>query len=322
MAKNQKVAFIFPGQGAQYVGMGKDFVESFSIARETFEEADDILGRKISKIILEGPEALLTETRNSQTGIFIVSVALLRVLQDQSPHFKPEVCAGLSLGEYTALHASGRLSFAECLKLVQYRGECMNDACEKMKGTMAVVLGLDAETVEAVVKELRLPHDLWAANFNCPGQVVISGTEKGIEAGKEALLAKGAKRVLPLTVYGAFHSGLMKSAEERLAPHIEHTTLLDSSIALVMNVIGKEVTVPQQIKELLIKQVTHPVRWEQSVRSMDSMGVTLFVEIGCGKTLSGFNKRISPSGETWNIEKVQDLNQLLSLENSETKSLS
>lgn len=312
---HKKIAFIFPGQGAQYVGMGKDFFETFSIARETFEEADDILGRKISKIILEGSEALLTETRNSQTGIFVVSIALLRVVQQQNPNLKPDICAGLSLGEYTALYASGRISFSECLKLVQYRGECMNAACEQTKGTMAVVLGLEADTVEKVVKDVNLPNDLWAANFNCPGQVVISGTEKGIEAGKIALLAKGAKRILPLTVHGAFHSGLMKSAEERLAHYIEHTQLSNSRIALVMNVVGKEVSDLKQIKEFLVKQVTHPVRWEQSVRSMDAMGVDLFVEIGCGKTLSGFNKRIAPAGETWNIEKIDDL----TLENSETK---
>jgi len=305
--KHQKIAFLFPGQGSQYVGMGQDFVKTFPTARLTFEEADDALGYNLSKIIKEGPETLLTETRNSQTGIYVASVAMLRTLQTLMPQLQPGVCAGLSLGEYTALHATGRIPFADCLKLIQYRSQYMNEACEAIKGTMAVVLGLDADVVEKLVQEVDLPRDLWVANFNCPGQVVLSGTLKGIEAGSAAAKAKGAKRVLPLQVHGAFHSGLMHFAEERLTGHVVEAPLSDSQIELIMNVPGCAVKDLQQIKTNLIKQVTHPVRWEQGVRHMASTGVDLFVEIGCGKTLSGFNKRIGVSGPTFSIETVEDI---------------
>lgn len=306
----KKIAFLFPGQGAQYPGMGKDFVENFPVARETYEEANDLLGRDLSSIILEGPEQTLTETKNSQTGIFVTSMALLRVLAKMFPNLKPAICAGLSLGEYTAVCASGRLSFAECLPLVQHRGQFMNDACENTKGTMAVILGMDAEAVESMVKEVNMPNDLWAANFNCPGQVVISGTLKGIEAGSAAAKAKGAKRVLPLPVHGAFHSGLMRSAEDRLGEYVNAAPLKESAIELVMNVPGDFVKGIPHIRENLIKQVTHPVRWEQGIRAMNASAVDLFIEIGCGKALFGFNKRIGVTAPTISIEKIADLTEL------------
>lgn len=306
----KKIAFLFPGQGAQYPGMGKDFFESFPIVRETFEQADDLLGRSLSTIILEGPEPVLTETKNSQTGIFVTSMALLRVIEEMFPQVKPSICAGLSLGEYTAVCASNRLTFSDCLPLVQHRGQFMNEACETTKGTMAVILGLDAATVEEMVKEVNLPNDLWAANFNCPGQIVISGTLKGIEAGSAAAKAKGAKRVLPLTVHGAFHSGLMRRAEERLTEYVKAAPLKESEISLVMNVPGNFVKDTTQIRENLIKQVTHSVRWEQGIRAIEKTGVDLFLEIGCGKTLAGFNKRIGTIAPTVSIEKVTDLKEL------------
>lgn len=306
----KKIAFIFPGQGAQYPGMGKDFYEESSTVRETFEEANDLLKRDLKKIILEGPKDTLTETRNSQTGIYVVSIAFLRVLEKLFPQLKPTVCAGLSLGEYSAVTAAGYLPFAQGLPLVQYRGQYMNDACQVRSGTMAVILGLEADTVEALVKEVNMPQDLWAANFNCPGQVVISGTVKGIEAGTAAAKAKGAKRVMPLQVHGAFHSGLMKEAEERLRPHVEDAPIQASSIELVMNVPGDFVNDIQLIRDNLIRQVTHPVRWEQGIRRLCERGIELFVEIGCGKTLAGFNKRINETIPTISIEKVADLEQL------------
>lgn len=310
---SNKMAFLFPGQGSQYVGMAKDFFDNFVIARETFQEADDILHRKLSKVIFEGPEPLLTETKNSQTGIYVTSIALLRVIHSLYPHLVPSVCAGLSLGEYTALTASGRIDFKTCLPLVQYRGQYMNDACEATPGSMAVVLGLSAQAVEEMVKEINLPNDLWAANFNCPGQVVISGTKKGIEVGSTAAKEKGAKRVLPLQVHGAFHSGLMKLAEERLAEHIHQMKLKESSISFVMNVPGKSVKEEKEIKTHLINQVTHPVRWEQSIQNIGQEGVELFIEIGCGKVLSGFNKRILANATTISVEKVSELDQLAKL---------
>lgn len=303
----KKIAFLFPGQGAQYVKMGKDFADHFAVAKHTFEEADDILNRNLSRIIFEGPENELTATKNSQTAIFVVSIALLRTLQSLFPQLKPSFVAGLSLGEYTALHASGRIGFKEALKLVQFRGQCMNDACEATAGTMAVILGLNAEAVEKLVREVNLPQDLWAANFNCPGQVVISGTVKGIQAGTEAALAHGAKRVLPLQVHGAFHSGLMQSAKEKLSRYFENVVLQESQLSLIMNVTAKPAAQEKEIKELLIQQVVSPVRWEQSVRYMLQEGADLLLEIGCGKTLSGFNKRIEGSVAAYNVEKIIDL---------------
>lgn len=302
-----KTVFLFPGQGSQYPGMAKDFHDQFVVARQTFEEADDLLGRKLSDIVFHGPEVLLTETKNSQLGIYVASVAILRVISQQFPHLAPQLCSGLSLGEYTALTASGRLSFADGIQLVSLRGQYMNDACEATKGTMAVVLGLDANEVEQLVKEVNMPNDLWAANFNCPGQVVISGTLRGIEAGSAAAKAKGAKRVLPLQVHGAFHSGLMKPAEERLTPYLEQVQLTEKGCEIVMNVPGASVSGLAEIKHNLIKQVTHSVKWEQGIRYMIGQGSDLFIEMGCGKSLTGFNKRIGVTAPSLSIEKISDL---------------
>lgn len=308
MTKFKKIAFLFPGQGAQYVGMAKDVAEAFPIARQTFEEADDLLGRKLSTLIFEGPENLLTETKNSQVAIYVTSVALLRAFQSSFPQISPSAAAGLSLGEYTALFASKKINFAEGLNLVNRRGQFMNDACESTQGTMAVILGLEPEAVEKLVADLALPHDLWAANFNCPGQVVISGTIKGIEAGIAEAKARGAKRTLPLQVHGAFHSGLMKSAEDRLAEYIHLAPIVSSDIDLVMNVTGDFAKELKEIKSNLIKQVTHPVYWENSVKKLSGSGADLFIEIGCKKTLTEFNKRIKFDAPipTLNVEKMSD----------------
>lgn len=310
MKQSQKIALLFPGQGAQYTGMGKDFFESYSIVREIFEEANDILHYNLSNIILKGPEELLTQTQHSQTGIFVTSIAFLQVLRKTFPQLSAAYASGLSLGEYSALTALEKLPFRECLPLVQQRGLFMSEACEAVKGTMAVILGLNADEVESLVQEVNLPKDLWAANFNCPGQVVISGTLKGIEAGMEAAKQKGAKRVLPLRVHGAFHSGLMRQAEERLTPYIEEASIADGTGGLVMNVTGSLVEESAAIKKNLILQVTHPVRWEQSIRRLMELGVELFIEIGCGKTLAGFNKRIGVMAPTVSIENPTDLEQL------------
>lgn len=301
-------AFLFPGQGAQYPGMGKDFYEAFRVARDLFDEADDLLSFKLTKIIFEGPEELLKETRYSQMAIFVTSAALLKTLQECVPDAAPTVCAGLSLGEYTALFASGRLGFAETLSLVKLRGDLMNLACEKTDGTMSAVLGLSAAEVEEIVRSLNPPHQVWVANFNCPGQTVISGTKEGVAAAADALKAKGAKRVLPLQVHGAFHSGLMQPAQEGLAPAVREASIQESSIAFVMNVPGAFVEGVEEIRENLIRQVTHSVRWEQSIQAMMARGISRYVEIGCGKTLAGLNKKIGVS--TLSLDKVSDLEEL------------
>lgn len=309
MSNFSRIAFLFPGQGDQYPGMGKDFFEQYPIARQTFQEADDLLHRHLSPIAFDGPEQLLTETKNSQLAIYVMSMALLRVVTQEFPHLKPSICAGLSLGEYTALAAAGYVTFEQGLKLVDHRSRYMNDACEKTQGTMAAVLGLDGDVVEQIVKDVNMPDDLWAANFNCPGQVVISGTLRGIEVGSVALKEKGARRVLPLQVHGAFHSGLMKQAQEQLAPHILETSFQQPHAALVMNVTGKKESEPSEIKRLLIAQVTQPVRWEQGMRQMND-DVDLFIKIGCGKTLEGFHKRIGVSAPIIGVEKIIDLEEL------------
>lgn len=309
MTRSSK-AFLFPGQGSQYVGMGKDFYETFSVAKDTFQEADEILGTALSRTIFSGPDEALTETSNSQVAIFTVSVALLRVLQDQLPGWVAGFFAGHSLGEYTALMASGRLSFADTLRLVNLRARYMGEAAKKCRGTMAVVLGLDGPSVLAKVQEMHLPQDLWVANFNCPGQVVISGTEKGIEQGSQAMLAIGARRAMPLKVSGAFHSGLMKEAEERLQKDIQDAPIQVAPTGLVMNVTGGLCDEVAQIKRNLAAQVTGSVQWESCIKTLESQGVQTYLEIGPGKTLAGLNKRIGTVGPTYNLEKVADLENL------------
>lgn len=307
------MAFIFPGQGAQYAGMGKDFFHQYSEAKQAFEEAEDILRRKLTSIIFEDSDSSLNTTFNSQVAIFVNSIAILRVIQKLFPNIKPYITSGLSLGEYSALVASGRLDYESCLQLVQKRAKLMNDACEASRGTMAVVLGLDGNQVEEVVEGLRLPHDLWVANYNSPGQVVISGTPQGVEMGSNALKAKGAKRVMPLTVHGAFHSGLMQSAENQLKDDIQRVFLKESPIKFVMNVPGDFVSDLYQIRQCLIKQVTSPVRWEKGIRTIDKEGVDYYLEIGCGKTLTGLNKRIGVTAPTLSIEKIEEIKELESI---------
>lgn len=301
-----RYAFIFPGQGAQYPGMGKDFAENFPVARETFEEADDLLGENLSKIIFEGPEGELTKTKHSQLGIFVMSAAVYRTLQNQIGKIIPAVCSGLSLGEYTALWASERLSFKETLFLVRERARLMNEACERTEGAMAAVLAMGAPELERALAGIQ---GVWVANYNCPGQIVISGTKEGVERASIALKEAGAKRVLPLQVHGAFHSGLMKSAQEGLTPFIERAPLVESKIDFVMNVPGNFVDSLEEIRLNLASQVTRSVRWEQGILAIEAKKVDLYLEIGCGKTLSGLNRKIGVVAPTLSIDKIGDLDE-------------
>lgn len=306
--KYKKIAFLFPGQGAQVVGMGKDFCDAFAPAREAFEEADTTLNRHLSKVIFEGPEGALTETKNSQCAIYLVSMAILRVLQKQFPDLKPTICAGLSLGEYTALAASGRFGFGQGLTLVEYRGACMQEACLATEGTMAALFGLTAEQVEKMVSELALVGELWVANYNAPTQIVISGTKRAVALAIEAAKQRGAKRAIPLEVHGAFHSGLMKSAQTKLQGKIAELELQESPIALVMNVPGNFVSEKESVRRYLVEQVTSSIKWAQSIGVMQD--VDCFVEIGPGRTLAGLNRHIGVTAPTINVGKVADLENL------------
>lgn len=293
-------AFLFPGQGAQYVGMGKDFYDAFPESRAIFDRADQILGRPLSRLMFEGEMEELTLTCNSQPAIFVMSLAVLEAFKKERPDIRPTLVAGLSLGEYTALVASGRLAFEEALLLVQFRANAMQEACEKSRGTMAAVIGLAAEEVEKVVGK-----ELWVANYNAPGQTVISGSIAAVEKGMQYLKEAGARRVLPLQVSGAFHSGLMRLAEEKLAEQINKIAIQESDIAIVMNVSGDFVTQEEQIRENMIRQVTSSVRWAQGIQKMSD--IKLFVEIGCGKTLAGMNRQMQVKAQTVSIGKVEDL---------------
>lgn len=303
----KKIAFLFPGQGAQYPGMGKDFYTHFSIAKELFQEADELLEENISKVIFEGPESLLTQTFYSQLGIFIVSAALFKVLQKEMPDLLPSISAGLSLGEYTALFAAGSLSFKETLFLVRQRARLMTEACEKNQGAMAAVLGLEEDKVEEAIVGLS---GVWIANYNTPGQIVISGTKEGVEKGSLSLKEKGAKRIIPLAVQGAFHSGLMGSAQEGLTPFIHAANIQEGASSIVMNVPGDFVQGVEAIKKNLILQVTHSVKWHQGILQMESKGVDLYLEIGCSKTLSAMNRKIGVKGAVASLEKLADLEEV------------
>lgn len=304
---SKRGAFLFPGQGSQYLGMGRDFYEKYPSARRVFDEADELLGYSLSTIIFEGPSEKLTQTKYSQVAIFVTSMALLTVFQELFPLLYPSFCAGLSLGEYSALCASKKIGFKQCLELVKVRGESMQEACEKHPGSLWVVLGLDAEDVELAIKGVK---DVWIANLNCPKQVVIAGSHEGFKQAESLLKEKGAKRVLPLEVSGAFHSGLMKEAQEKLEVKINQVDIKSSDISIVMNVCGEIVQDPLNIRKYLIEQVVSPTRWEKGVRLLEAEGMDYYIEIGCGKTLSGMNKKIGVTVPTYSIEKIEDLDKL------------
>lgn len=311
MKKMHKWAFIFPGQGAQYVGMGKDFYNTFPAAKEVFQEADELLQQNFSRIIFESPPEILTLTKNSQIAIYLVSIAILRTLHTQIPLIKPAICGGLSLGEYTALSAAEKMLFSDCLKLVQARANAMHEACLETKGTMQVVLGLTEDEIAAALQEISSKSGpIWIANINCPGQIVIAGSIKNMTIAAEYLKQKGARRVLGLEVAGAFHSGLMQSAKEKLADKIKNAAIYESKICFTMNVPGAIVDSVAMIKRYLLEQVTSPVRWQQSIKAMQDFGANVFLEIGPGKTLSGMNKKIGVQAHTLHIEKVTDLDEL------------
>ncbi len=286
-------AYVFPGQGAQFVGMGKDLYDNNAEAKEMFEKANEILGFRITDLMFAGTEEDLKQTKVTQPAIFLHSVLLAKSLGEE---FQPDMVAGHSLGEFSALVAAGALSFEEGLKLVSKRAMAMQKACEVRPSTMAAVLALPDEKVEELCAEV---DDIVApANYNCPGQVVISGTIEGIDAACEKMLAAGAKRAMKLKVGGAFHSPLMQPAQEELAEAIAAAEFKTPRCPIYQNVDGKPHTDPAEIKENLIKQLTAPVRWTYDVQEMIKDGATEFVELGPGSVLQGLVKKIDRSVAT------------------------
>jgi [acyl-carrier-protein] S-malonyltransferase len=286
-------AFVFPGQGAQFPGMGKDLFESSSLAKERFEQADEILGFEITQIMFGDDAEALQQTKVTQPAIFLHSTILSEVMGDR---FQPEMVAGHSLGEFSALVASGVLSFEEGLQLVSERALAMQSACNEAPGTMAAILGLEDEKVAAICE--ATPGIVVAANYNCPGQLVISGAVEAVEKACETFKEAGARRALLLPVGGAFHSPLMEPAKTRLAKAIENTTFTTPSCAVYQNVTAKGTVNPEEIKTHLVAQLTAPVKWTQSVQQMIADGALHFTEVGPGKVLQGLIKKIDRTMET------------------------
>ena len=286
-------AYIFPGQGAQFVGMGLDLYENHAIAQELFEQANDILDFSITDIMFEGTPDDLKQTKVTQPAIFLHSVILSKVMGD---NFKPDMVAGHSLGEFSALVANNTLNFEDGLKLVSQRALAMQKACEMQESTMAAVLGLDDEVVEKIC--LETSGIVVPANYNCPGQLVISGEIEALNIACEKLKEAGARRALLLPVGGAFHSPLMEPAREELAAAIENTTLNEPNCPVYQNVTTTPVTVSKEIKENLIAQLTAPVKWTQSIQNMVNDGAKAFVEVGPGRVLQGLVRKIAKDVET------------------------
>ncbi len=298
-----KIAFVFPGQGSQYVGMARDFFENASVAREMISGADRILGVPLSRICFEGPDDELRQTKNTQPAIFLHSVVAARFLTFLSP----DMVAGHSLGEYSALVAAEAISFEDGLRLVRLRGELMQRAGEQHIGTMAAIVGLEPDVVESLCREAATTGVVQPANFNSPGQIVISGSVEGVRKAMEIARQRGAKMVKELVVSGAFHSPLMESAREGLREALDRTAISDARIPLYANVTAEPVTRSSEIRELLFRQLTSPVRWEQTIRSMVRDGAVRIVEIGPGKVLQGLAKRTEAAVKTSGVDKYGDI---------------
>ena len=301
-----KIAFLFPGQGAQKAGMGQDFYEKFPSAKEIFDQASQWLSLDMKELCFEKNDRL-NLTEYTQAALVTTCLAMEKVVEESGLY--PDATAGLSLGEYCAIAVSGGMSVKDAITTVRKRGILMEQAVPAGEGAMAAVLGLDAKEIERVIKATKAE----IANYNCPGQIVITGPKAAVEEASLKLKEAGARRVLPLAVSGPFHSSLLENAGKELERELEHIEFSKLQIPYVTNVTAEYVTDIGQTKELLAKQISSSVRWQQSVERMLADGVDTFVEIGPGKTLTGFMKKIAPEVRTYNIQKTEDLEQLVEL---------
>ncbi|MGI8315090.1 ACP S-malonyltransferase [Halobacillus mangrovi] len=301
----KRTAFVFPGQGSQEVGMGKEMYEAYPSVKKLFDEADEALGYSLTTLMFEGPAEELTKTENAQPALLLNSVAINQVLKEQG--VAPSMTAGHSLGEYSALVASGSLDPLDAVKLVHLRGKLMEEAYPTGKGTMAAVLGLSQENIEDVIKEFdgELAVDL--ANINCPGQIVISGTKQGVEEASNKLNEAGAKRVIPLNVSGPFHSRLMKPASDDFSDHLSKTEVRDAEVPVYANVTASPVTEAETIEKLLVEQLYSPVRFQQILEAFVEEGVEAIVEVGHGKVLSGLVRKVKRRMKTFNVQNPETL---------------
>ena len=303
------IGFVFPGQGSQYAGMGKDLADNFSVAKQIFEEANDSLGFDLAALCFGGSEEELKLTTNTQPAILTVSVAALRVIE-QETGLAPAFAAGHSLGEYSALVSAGALSFADAVRVVRKRGAFMQEAVPVGEGAMAAILGLDGEPLEEICREAAQGKVVSPANFNSPGQVVIAGHAEAVDRAIELAKARGAKRALPLPVSAPFHCSLMVPAGERLKEILESVVVSPLNIPVVSNAEAAPNAEASRVKDLLVAQVSAPVRWEESVRIMVGLGVKRFIEIGPGKVLAGLVKRIDKGVEAQSVSDVAGLKSL------------
>jgi [acyl-carrier-protein] S-malonyltransferase len=302
-----KTAILFAGQGAQIVGMGQDLAAQFPGAKAWFDRANAALGYDLTAICFQGPEAELTKTEHAQPGIFLVSWVCFELLKERAPNLKVEAAAGLSLGEFTALTAAGAMSFTDGLRVVRQRGQFMQEACDATRGGMAAIIGLG----EAPTREVCAEADVVLANLNCPGQLVISGAAEKITRACELAKAKGAKRALPLTVAGAYHSPLMAGAQPKLRDALAKIHLAAPVVPVISNVTAQ--AHGTDIAARLVEQVCASVRWEESMRALLAQGFTRFIELGPGTALSGFLKRIDKSAQLLNIADAASLEATVSL---------
>ena len=300
-----KIAFIFPGQGAQACGMGQDFYEQTETGKRIFDKATELMGFSMPQLCFEENDRL-DITEYTQAAMVTASIAMMRVLEENG--IKPDVAAGLSLGEYCALAAAGVMSDEDAIRTVRQRGILMQEAVPVGEGAMAAILALDASAIEEVTGAME---GVWIANYNCPGQIVISGEKAAVEEACEKLKAAGAKRAVMLNVSGPFHSGMLADAGEKLGEVLEQVEIHPLSIPYVANVTAEYMTDAADVKPLLMKQVSSSVRWEQSVRAMLADGVDTFIEIGPGKTLAGFMKKIDRTVKVLNIEKLEDVDKVV-----------